>query len=69
MPRTATNAPRCRKCGSTTLTATSSQQMRTIKGRRRHVSDVTCDHCGHSWWSVHPAIRALARKADRARTA
>lgn len=64
-PRT----PECRRCGSTALTATSSQQYRYVKGYKRLLADVTCDGCGHSWWSVHPAIRAMARKADEARTA
>lgn len=60
-------APRCHKCGATTLTATSSQQMRIIKGKKRQVADVACDHCGHTWWSVHPAIKKAARALDAAR--
>ena len=64
-----TQPPKCRKCGSAALRATSSQQFRQIKGHRRQVADVECLVCGHTWWSVHPAIRALARAADKARTA
>lgn len=64
-PRT----PTCRKCGSTSLTATSSQQYRQIKGKRRQVADVVCNQCGHQWWSVSPVVRAMARKLDRQRTA
>jgi hypothetical protein len=60
--------PKCRKCGSTDITATSSQQRRTIKGKLRAVADAVCNHCGHSWWSVHPAIRKLARELDKDRT-
>jgi RNase P subunit RPR2 len=59
--------PACRKCGSSALRATSSQQFRTMKGKRRQVADVVCLVCGHQWWSVHPAIRKQAREADKAR--
>lgn len=64
-----TTPPKCRKCQSTDISATSSQQMRKVKGVQKLHAEAICDHCGHSWWSVHPAIKALARKADKARTA
>ena len=67
MPAKKGPTPYCHVCGSTDLTATSSQQMRVVKGRKRQVADVACDCCGHSWWSVHPAVRAMARAADKAR--
>lgn len=59
--------PKCRKCGGTKLTATSSQQMRKINGEQRLVADVVCDTCKHSWWSYHPEIKAMAREADAER--
>lgn len=61
--------PKCRKCGSTKIKATSSQQMRRINGQQRLVADAVCDGCGHSWWSYHPEIRKLAREADAQRQA
>lgn len=61
------STPKCRKCGSEALKATSSQQFRQIKGHRRQVADVVCLVCGHSWWSVSAAVRKLAREADKAR--
>lgn len=63
------STPYCHHCGSRTLTATSSQQFRIVKGKRRQVADVVCDRCSHSWWSVHPVVRAMARKADAERAA
>lgn len=62
-PSTAT----CRKCHSSDLRATSSQQMRRINGKKRLVADAVCNNCGHSWWSYHPAIKSLARSADAER--
>jgi ribosomal protein L40E len=62
-----TTTPKCRKCGSTDIRATSSQQMRRINGKKRLVADAVCGNCGHTWWSYHPAIRKLAKQADAAR--
>ena len=59
--------PTCRKCGSTDLTATSSTQFRMIGGRRRQAADVVCNNCDHTWWSVNPRVRAMAKAADAAR--
>jgi hypothetical protein len=59
--------PKCRKCGSTDVSATSSTQYRSMDGRLRQVADAVCGRCGHTWWSVSPAIRKLARDADKAR--
>lgn len=61
--------PRCRKCGSTDITATSSQQMRARDGKNRLHADAVCNHCGHQWWSIAKAVLRLAREADKARTA
>ena len=66
--------PTCRQCGSTAITVTSSQQMvldrrKGMEGRKRQAADAICEHCGNQWWSVSRAIRALARAADKARTA
>jgi hypothetical protein len=63
------NTPKCRKCGSTNLKATSSQQMRRLNGRQRLVADVVCNGCDHSWWSHDKRILAMARAADAARKA
>lgn len=57
-------APQCRACGSTDITSTSSQQQRRIRGRTRQTADAVCNACGHTWWSVHPVVRAIARKLD-----
>lgn len=56
--------PKCRECGSTDISATSSQQIKMIGGRKRQAADAVCANCGHTWWSVNPVIRALARKQD-----
>lgn len=64
-----TITPKCRRCGSTKISATSSQQFRMIGGKKRQVADAICTNCGHTWWSVNPAIRKLAREADAKRTA
>lgn len=61
-----TITPKCRKCGSTDVSATSSQQYRTIGGKKRQVADAVCDRCGHTWWSVNPEIRRQARRMDAA---
>jgi uncharacterized protein with PIN domain len=59
--------PKCRRCKSTDISATSSQQFRVIDRKRQQVADAVCNECGHTWWSVNPVIRALARQADTAR--
>lgn len=59
--------PKCRECGSSDLTATSSTQYRVISGRKRQVADVVCNSCGHTWWSVNPKLRAQARQLDAER--
>ena len=61
--------PKCRKCGSTDITATSSQQYRTFAGKKRKVADAVCGKCGWSWWSRSKAVLRLAREADQARVA
>lgn len=61
--------PTCRKCGSTVLKATSSQQMRRLNGRQRLVADVVCTGCGHSWWSHDTRVLAMARAIDEKRKA
>jgi hypothetical protein len=58
--------PKCR-CQSTKITATSSTQFRTIRGKRRAVADAVCGSCGNTWWSINPAIIAMARAQDKAR--
>lgn len=63
------STPTCRKCGSDDIRATSSQQMRSINGKKRLVADAVCNGCNHSWWSYHPAIKARARAADKEREA
>lgn len=57
----------CRECGSRNVSATSSQQYRQVRGKRRQVADIVCDNCGHQWWSIHPQARALARQEDAKR--
>lgn len=59
--------PTCRRCGSADISATSSTQYRMINGRRRQAADAVCNHCGNTWWSVNPRVRAMARAADAAR--
>lgn len=49
------------------MKATSSQQYRQIRGVKRQAADAACDNCGHTWWSVNPAIRAQARRLDVSR--
>lgn len=61
--------PTCRECGSSDISATSSQQYRMIGGRRQQAADAVCNECGHTWWSISPVIRALARKLDVERRA
>jgi hypothetical protein len=67
MPTNTHAQPKCRKCGSADIRATSSQQYRRINGEKRLVADAVCNNCSHSWWSYHPAIKALAREADAER--
>jgi hypothetical protein len=65
----ATRVPKCRKCGSTDITVTSSQQTRMIRGEKRLVADAVCGQCGHTWWSANATIRKAARRVDQARKA
>lgn len=68
-PRQTSRAPKCRNCGSTDIEATSSQQMRRIRGKKRLVADVVCMTCEHSWWSVNKIALRMAREADAEREA
>jgi hypothetical protein len=62
-----TQPPKCRKCGSDQITATSSQQQLKVDGVKRLHAEAVCGNCSHTWWSVHPTIKRLAREADKAR--
>lgn len=64
-----TRTPKCRKCSSTDVRATGSQQRRKREGKQRLHDHATCNHCGHEWWSRSKAIIALGRKADLDRKA
>ena len=67
--RTASRPLKCPTCRSTDLVATSSEQYRTVKGKKRLVADVECMTCGHAWWSVSKIARRMAREADAERVA
>ncbi len=70
--QTPTVGLRCRKCGSTKVKVTRTQQMLRRTFRRApeqraylHAS-VVCQnpHCGHEWWSAHETAIDVSRKLD-----
>jgi predicted nucleic-acid-binding Zn-ribbon protein len=59
---------RCAKCGSTDVEADGSQQMLKVNGKKREHADVSCQGCGHEWWSRNPVALKRSREVDKART-
>lgn len=59
----------CRNCKSHDVSATGSQQILVVHGRKRLAANIVCNECAHDWWSTARIALLLARQEDARRIA